>query len=33
MSEVLVAAPDEVVTNAIVQMVSLSQFGATDNLA
>ena len=33
MSEVLVAAPDEVVTNAIVQMVSLSPFGATGNLA
>ena len=33
MSEVLAGAPDEVVTNAIVQMVSLSPFGAAGNLA
>jgi len=33
MSDVLAAAPDEVVTNAIMQMVSLSAFGATGNLA
>ena len=33
MSEVLAGAPDEVVTNAILQMVSLSPFGHTGNLA
>ena len=33
MSDVLAGAPDEVVTNAIMQMVSLSAFGATGNLA
>jgi 3-hydroxyacyl-CoA dehydrogenase/enoyl-CoA hydratase/carnithine racemase len=33
MSDLLAAAPDEVVTNAIVQMVSLSAFGAIGNLA
>jgi len=33
MSEVLAGAPDEVVTNAILQMVSLTPFGHTGNLA
>jgi len=33
MTEVLAGAPDEVVTNAIVQMVSLTSFGHTGNLA
>ena len=33
MTEVLAGAPDEVVTNAIVQMVSLTPFGHTGNLA
>ena len=33
MSEVLAGAPDEVVTNAILQMVSLAPFGHTGNLA
>ena len=33
MAEVLAGAPDEVVTNAVVQMVSLTPFGHTGNLA
>ena len=33
MAEVLAGAPDEVVTNAVVQMVSLAPFGHTGNLA
>ena len=33
MAEVLAEAPDEVVTNAVVQMVSLTPFGHTGNLA
>ena len=33
MTEVLAGAPDEVITNAIVQMVSLTPFGHTGNLA
>ena len=33
MAEVLAGTPDEVVTNAIVQMVSLTPFGHTGNLA
>ena len=33
MTEVLAGAPDEVVTNAVVQMVSLTPFGHTGNLA
>ena len=33
MAEVLAGSPDEVVTNAVVQMVSLTPFGHTGNLA
>ena len=33
MAEVIAGAPDEVVTNAVVQMVSLTPFGHTGNLA
>ena len=33
MAEVLAGAPDEVVTNAIVRMVSLSPFGHNGELA
>ena len=33
MAEVLAGSPDEVITNAIVQMVSLSPFGHAGNLA
>ena len=33
MAEVLAGAPDEVVTNAIVRMISLSPFGHTGELA
>jgi len=33
MAEVLAGAPDEVVTNAVVQMVSLTPFGHTGRLS